>query len=277
MKSNLILLKVGLIFLFFFFFSDLFAYKLKCNSDQTVCDIETKRLVKGDAIGVFDEDDYLLATGHVVAIKSGIVREIKLTKKYSQFSENARVVRIEDDEIASPEKKYKIRRLIQERGYVTQVGLMSIGAGEGLFGIEFDGSLFWHWRGNQNFGFRGIFGMASGKASDVAKEITEYDVSTKAFGASAAYMVQLINIEQIELRSQFDIGVVNSTITVSSPDVSPKVLLDGKLFPGVGALIGGNVSAVTKVKAVDLSAAAQVWSLQNSISYAVLVGIAGGF
>jgi hypothetical protein len=255
-----------------FISTELFAYKVRCNSEQTLCETETKRLVKGDAIGIFDEDDYLLALGHVTNIKGGI-REIKLTKKFYEIGADARLERIEDNESKDPAKHFKIRRSIYARAYGVRGGFLSVGAGEGAMAFELDGFYQWNWRSQHYFLVKGMFGAGSGKASQIKNELTEYNFNMKAFALMGGYATHWISLDALDLRSEFDVGAVNVSVSASNPEVKAKELLDGKIFPGIGAMFGANLSAVTHIRSWDVSFTGQFWALQNSLSYALLVGV----
>ena len=70
-----------------------FSYSLRCNKKQTQCQIKTKRLTVGDYVGVFGEDNIFWAVGKVNKIV-GLKRIVKITKKFTVITQDARARRI---------------------------------------------------------------------------------------------------------------------------------------------------------------------------------------
>ena len=105
MKRYLVLILA----VFSLYSSSAYSYSVRCNKDQTQCQIKTKRLTVGDFVGIFDEYKYLQAVGKITKIV-GKKRILKITKKFTLITKDSVAKRISDEEAARPRSYFKIYR-----------------------------------------------------------------------------------------------------------------------------------------------------------------------
>ena len=253
--------------------SNALAYKVRCNNEQTICEVDSKRLVKGDHVGVFDSDGFLSAIGEVTAIK-GQWREVKMMRKYQLIGRDDRLERVEDLEAKEPSRYFKIRQGAASQSFGLQGGVMSVNAGGGIMAFEAEGFMQWLWRNNAFFVARGLFCRGSGSATINQDYLQEYTLSFQAMGLTGGMAYNLVSAEMVALRGEFSLGLVNNSVSTNGT-VDVKNLANGRIFPGTGMLMNMNLSTIVHFSSWNMIVAAEFIHLQNSNDYALSVGYIG--
>ena len=262
-------LKFILVFILLFS-SNAWAYKFHCNSEQTVCEIDSKRIVKGDRVGVFDSDGFLAAIGEVTAIK-GQWREIKMVRKFQKISRDDRLDRIEDYEAKDPSRYFKIKQGMSAKSLGLQAGLLSVAAGAGIMAFEAEGFMQWLWKDNAYFVARGLFCRGSGRATINDGFLKQYTISMQAMGVTGGMAFNFLSGEMLTLRGELGLGLVNNSVSTNG-DVDAKVLANGRIFSGMGMLMNSNVAAIVNFNSWNMLLAGEFLRLQNSNDFSISMG-----
>ncbi|MBF0440942.1 MAG: hypothetical protein HQK54_03480 [Oligoflexales bacterium] len=255
--------------------SELYGYQVKCNEDQSICQVETKRLAKGDRVGIFSKDGYIVALG-IVAKIIGEEREIKITKKYEEITASCELEKIQDNEANSPGKFFKIRQSLKKRQYGGGLGLASIGVGSGFQAFMLEGFMEWLMKNSWYAGGRALILKGSGTASITLDQLEERKIDMMALGLMGGAGFDFIRNENFTVKGEADLGVANVSAS-SSGDEPVKEVADGRIFAGIGVLVKAELEMLFNWNEMQPYGAFSMIRLQNSNNYAFSFGIISSF
>lgn len=184
------------------------AYRLKCDADQQWCFVNTKRMVPGDWVGIFDESQRLVAIGKIEEIV-GRARKIRIVKRYAPITKNSGLKRIRDEVLDNPGAYYTIYRGPAQLVAGAQVGLASIGLGKGLAGFSAEG--FMDYKINRYLFATGrlFFLYGTGEAAIEGGEFVARDIDVKIFGGLGGLAGMAEPITDLYLRAELSVGAAS--------------------------------------------------------------------
>ncbi len=155
------------------------AKELLCNKTQTKCLTESKDLTIGDQVGVFNEDNELVATGEVSAMK-GERRAVLIGKRHGSINRGYHMALLETNTAsdASTGTSYKIYREPSKMKVGAGLGYSSWSIGDSSPASEM--SVFASWRkwGGMQLVARGVYTAMEG-------EVTHYgDIQSETLSIS---------------------------------------------------------------------------------------------
>lgn len=207
-----------------------FAYKVRCNEQQTECEVDTKRLVAGDRVGIFSESGLIVAIGTVKKLK-GRIRIVEVDKKYAPIKRSHELVLIKDEEAQNPQAFFKFYKPAPERMLGGTLGFENMGIGEGFPGI--DGQVYVGWQRSENFYFvaRGMFLTGKGSATHETNALQKEDISVTYLGVGAGVAYVVFPEGAVSLRGEFAFGIGPLSATISGgQDVT--TFVDSRISPG---------------------------------------------
>lgn len=153
--------------------------ELLCNKAQTKCLTESKDLTIGDQVGVFNDDNELVATGEVSAMK-GERRAVLINKKHGSINRGYHMALLETNtqSDATTGTAYKIYREPSKMKLGAELGYSSWSIGDSSPATEM--SVFAQWRkwGGMQLIARGVYTAMEG-------EVTQYgDIDTETLPIS---------------------------------------------------------------------------------------------
>ena len=249
---------------------DALALTVRCDRKQVICEINTKRLVKGDYIGIFDLDGYLSAVGRVTKI-SGAKRTVKIKKKYGFISKSHKASLIKDREASNPRKYFKILESVHDSGYGFLAGLVSLGAGDGLSGFQVGGLAEFSINRNLFYVVRGSYISASGGVSYETDNLQSTTLTASIMSAMGGVAYWAAPNKPISLRTEVSLGLANTSLSTADGS-DAKEVADGRLFPGMGLNFRAGADVVSKIGGTRYLLGAAFMKLQNSFSYVVQAG-----
>ena len=247
-----------------------FAYKIRCDKQQARCTIESKRLHVGDYIGVFNERGSLEAIGRVTSIK-GLTRSVKMKKIFSKITSRSKALLIKDNEAKNPEEHFRVVKVMKRDGYGVMLGLVSMGVGRGITAFELAGLKEWNFRRRLKVVGRGFYMMGSGTASSTGDEIASENVRYSALAALGGVSSSVYLFNSFSLRGEVTAGLCNVSLTAERTDA--KDLVDGQVFPGMGAVFRFGVTALFKGDDYRPFVDASFLKIQNSFNTGIGVGL----
>lgn len=246
------------------------AYKVKCNETQTECEVDTKRIVVGDRVGIFSEDGLIVAIGTVKKLK-GRARVVHLDKKYAEVKANHELMLIKDEEAQNPGQFFKFYRKTAEKTFGTSFGLTAMGVGESF--TSYDLQFFMQYKMRENFYLvpRGYYMTGKGRAASNDVFIETRNLSISSMGLIFGGAGELFSQSPLYMRIEGGIGLakVNASLSDGS-DV--KNVVDGRIRPGTGPIMRFEVDALYKWNTYKLLAGAHFTRLQNSNNSGVVFG-----
>ncbi|MGE0175186.1 MAG: hypothetical protein AB7T49_20535 [Oligoflexales bacterium] len=260
-----------IILLALLFVSELsFAYSVKCTQEQDICEVDTKRLVPGDKIGIFSDDGYLIAIGVIEGLKDTGARKVKITRRYGRIKKTHDLILIKDDEAQSPLKYFKVAKPESEHRAGGGLAIHSIGVGEGFLAYGLEGLYEYKWKTIAWVG-RGIFFTGSGNASINELEIENVGVSMQVFGALGGASYTFFPNAPISFRTEATLGFANVSVSTDS-EYDVQDVVDGRVGKGMGLI--GNLEGDVLFAVGDMRAyaGAHYFRLQGSNN----AGISGG-
>lgn len=250
----------------------LFGIYILCNAKQTQCQINTKRMVPGDWIGIFDKKDRLIAVGKITKIV-GVKRVVIIKARYSTIYKSHTIDRIPDKKAKKPADFFKIFRRPKERTLNVEGGLASLGIGKGISGFHIDGFLDIYWNHNIYLVGRGYFINASGEAASEFAGDESIGVSVNYIGGllGGAYLVE--TLEDIYFRGELSLGIVYVSAKTSNGLVVEEVV-DNRIFGGSGfsGKLSGSLYYDLKGKLKPFVSASAL-KVQNSTNSTISIGL----
>lgn len=271
-KKKLILRRLLLTFAGFFALP-LWAMPFKCDKAQNLCEVQTKRMTVGDAVGVFTEDKQLVAIGRVSEIKANS-RMVKIEKRWGALYRSYEMEIIPDEKFENPQKYFKILTPLPEFMWGTNLGIFNLGIGDGFIGPNADGIVRWWWKRNLYFIGRVHYISGSGEASDNLGAAGTQKVNLSTFGISGGLSELVAAHEQFAMRLEGDLGFSSTSVTING-GFDEKKVLNNRIADGVGLFARLGVSGVWRRDGLEPEVGFTYLRLQNSNNFGLFVGIGG--
>jgi hypothetical protein len=248
------------------------AMPFKCDKQQTICEVQTKRLTIGDKVGVFSSDGQLAAIGQVVEIRNRS-RMIKITQRWAPLYRSYEMEVIEDEKARNPEKYFRIITPLPELSWGIGLGALNLGVGDSFVGTSLEGGVYYLlWRDFLLTG-RLHYLTGAGKASDnLGAGVGAVDVSVTSAGVSVGISELLAPYQMVALRLDGDIGLSNATVTLPSGLDKDKVL-NNRIADGVGLYLRLGIAAIWRRDGVQPELGFNFLRLHSSNNPGLFVGI----
>lgn len=215
---------------------------IRCNDDQSLCEIKNKRITIGDKIGVFTSDGFVVAIGVVTKIV-GTARMFKITESYAKILRSHRAEIISDQEAENPIKSFKSFKTYADEMVGVNLGSYSLGIGSG-FVANFAGLQYaYEWKKLTYFPFKLGYLSGEGDASAKLQGITNTKVTLSAISLSAGVSQILLPHEFVSIRVGFDLGIGHTQIQVED-EIDISVLLNDRVKEGMVMLARGEASLI---------------------------------
>jgi hypothetical protein len=249
-----------------------FSMPFKCDKQQMLCEVQTKRLTVGDKVGVFAGDGQLAAIGEVVEIRNRS-RMIKITQKWANLYRSYEMEVIDDDKARNPEKHFRIITPLPELSWGIGLGAINLGVGDSFVGNSLEGGVYWLlWRDLFLTG-RLHYISGSGKASDnLGAAVAAASVSVTSAGLSVGISETLAPYEMIALRVDGDLGLSNAMVTLPAGLDEGKVLNE-RIDDGVGLYMRLGVAAIWRRDGLQPEVGFSFLRLHASNSPGLFVGV----
>ena len=263
-----------IIFLLFFLISPSIQaeeYKFKCDKKVKFCEFSSKRVTIGDWIGVFDSEGYLVAVGEVLRLK-GSMRVFQIQTKYGPILRSHRAKLITDEQAQRPQKFFDSYQVKSKNVMGLQLGLLTMGVGEGFAATNLEGYGQFEWR--KNIYIAGRLGMLTGegKASINDKVLETHDLKLTAFTLMGGIITYLAPQSSISGRLEFAVGLSNISASTTS-GFSVKDVVDGRISSGTSFSFRGESALLFDLNGYFLMSAFQFLRLQNSNNAGFLFGV----
>lgn len=247
-----------------------FAYKVRCNDEQTQCEVDTKRLAMGDRVGIFSDDGLIVAIGTVKKLK-GRLRVVHVDKKYADIKKSYELVLIRDEEAQNPREFFKFSKATPERAFGATLGFTNMGVGEGFTAIDGQFYMQWKFRENTYYLGRGMFLTGGGKATHNTTQLDERDLTLTAIGAMGGLAYVLMPQHLLNFRFEGAAGFAQVNAAISG-GVDAKEYVDGRIKPGMGHVIRLEAAAIYHWDDWKFIGAADYLRLQSSNNFGVAFG-----
>lgn len=222
------------------------AYTFKCDPGQRWCYVNTKRMVPGDYVGIFDRSKRLIAIGKVDEI-IGETRQIRIIKRYGTIKNNFGLSRIEDEVVAKPGKYYTIYRGPAKLVMGVDAGVASIGIGEGLAGftVEAHGDYRiakWLFATGRVYYLYG-----RGEAAIEEGEFVSREIDMSAIGGLLGAAIIAEPVANLYLRAELSVGVAG-VFGDTADGVPLDEAVEGRVSEGFGFGANVGISAIWQRK-----------------------------
>jgi hypothetical protein len=185
--------------------------ELQCNKAQTKCLTESKNLTIGDQVGVFNEDNELVAVGEVKAMK-GERRAVLINKRHGHISRGYHMALLEtntasDASSGSLGSTYKIYREPSKMKMGAELGFSSWSVGDGSPATEM--SVFAQWRkwGGMQVIARGVYTAMEGEVTHYGPIDAEtLPVSVRGLGLLGGVGYILRETKPLSFRGELGVG-----------------------------------------------------------------------
>jgi len=246
-------------------------YKVKCNKEQTECEVDSRRLAPGDRVAIFDEDRYLVALGTVSGLK-GKLRQIKVDKHFAVVMADHELELITDEQYANPQE-FKTSHALPRETIGLSGGMISIGVGEGFLGVDAEGYYERMLRGNLLVVGRGFFLHGSGEASITRAQIESLTFTLSAVGLMGGVSYQLLPGRDLSFRGELGLGVAHVSAEAAK-GVDAADTADGRVAPGPGLALRAEVAALFRIGKLRPFASTSIFRLQKSVNFSAAAGLA---
>jgi hypothetical protein len=262
---------VKILMLALLFFSELsFAYSVKCTSEQDVCEVDTKRLVPGDKIGIFSDDGYLIAIGVIEGLKDSGARKVKITKKFARIKKTHDLILIKDEEAEDPLKYFKTAKPESLHRIGAGIGIHTIGVGEGFTAYGIDSYYDYKWR-NMSWIGRFMFFKGSGEATVNKLELETLGIDMQVMGLMGGAAYTFFPNRDMSFRTEGTAGFAKVSLSSSKYDAADVV--DGRVGNQMSAIL--NLEGDVVFSAGDMRAfvGARYFRIQGSNNSGLTGGI----
>lgn len=224
----------------------LLAYTFKCDAVQRRCYVNTKRMVPGDFVGIFDRSKRLIAIGKVDDI-IGETRQILIIKRYAPIRNNYGLSRIEDEVVANPARYFTVYSGPAKLVVGVEAGVASIGVGEGLagFSVEAHGDyrlMKWLFATGRLYYLYG-----RGEAAIEGGEFVSREIDMSAFGGLLGGAVIFEPVANLYLRGELSLGMAG-VFGSTADDIPIDEAVDGRVSDGFGFAGKVAISAIWQRK-----------------------------
>ncbi|MFW7377955.1 MAG: hypothetical protein ACOH5I_04015 [Oligoflexus sp.] len=244
---------------------------LRCNQQQTLCEVRSTRLTIGDRVGVFSSENMLVAVGVVKELK-GIQRMIEIQRRWGNIFRSHQARRIEDAAAENPDRFFRVQKPISKEMWGASLGLYSMGVGDVVVAYNFEGQYYRLLKDSIFLVGRLNYLTGSGNASDNLKSIPVQPVDISAIGLTGGIMKVFLPYNFIAFAAGGDIGFASVNAKIGGGYDVAQVLND-RIQPGTGLILRGHVAAVMKREGIQPRAGISFFRLQDSNSFGLFVGI----
>lgn len=219
------------------------AFTIRCNAQQSICEITTNRLAVGDKVAVFNDDSYLVAVGTVKKI-DGQKRLIRMTKSFGVITAGDKARFIEDNKAQNPESHFRVLRMLPKRILGAELGIISIGAGDQLPGLS--ASAYYGHRLRDKLNMVGGIDIisAAGTASDKLRGLDQTDVSAFALAMSGGLSGMIWPNSSVSLELSGRLGLAWLSLAISDDGYEPQEVLNDRLHSGFGLYARGKAQLI---------------------------------
>ncbi len=250
-----------------------YAKTLQCDKPQKICTIDDLDLTVGDKVGIFNEDNELVAIGIVKEIK-GSRRTIKIVSNMSKIKKNYTLSLLNVPEDKKLSEVYKVYREPSKESAGGSVGIGTLGVGKGA--VEFELSGFYQWRRFANLALvaRGVIAKASGDIARIDSGIETTTFSMMGFGGAGGVSYSVFEGKPIGFRGEVVGGFmfVSATVGGSAGDVDGAGFNTG-MKNGIGLLIRGDFSMLIERESYRIALFLTPSLVHNAVSYGIGAGI----
>lgn len=198
-----------------------------CNKKQTKCVTESTGLTIGDKVGIFNEDDELVATGEVNAMR-GERRAVLIDKRHGSIRKGYRLTMLEDKAAGSDLSAVKVYREPAKISAGFTGGLSSIVSSAGAPASEL--SVFGQMRkwGGMQLTARGVYMAMEGEATRYADQGTEtLPMSVSGFGLLGGAGYVLRENKPVAFRGELGLGLMHVKAAI---DGNPSLVAEDEGF-----------------------------------------------
>jgi hypothetical protein len=244
-------------------------YTIRCNREQTQCEVDTKRLTRGDRVGIFDEDNNIVAVGTVTALKDRI-RIFKIDKKLNPIYRDAKQRFLSDTQAENPLKYFTTPNTENKMELGVNIEVTSVGVGNGFMatglGAFFDYRLFGH-----NFVVgRFYYLKGSGVATNSDLEVDEAAIDVSSFGLLGGIAIPLITSRTFGLRGEFSLGFGSTSVATDAPFDGTEII-EGKVG-GTGLAARAELDAIYHMGKFNPFIGLSYFRLQSANNYTFSAG-----
>jgi len=268
MFRNLFAILLGLISLADPLFASL---TLRCNNEQTLCEVRSTRLTVGDRVGVFSSENMLVAIGVVKEIK-GTQRMIEIQKSWGDIFRSHRARRIEDQAAENPEQYFRVQKPVANELWGAALGLYQMGVGDGVVAYNVEGQYYRMWKDHIYLVGRINYLNGSGKASDNLKSVPVDVITVSTFGVTGGLtkIFMPYSLISFQVGSDIGFGMVDATF---GGNASVAQVLNDRLRPGTGLMFRGQAEVVMQRDGIQPRVGIGFLRLQDSNSFGLFVGV----
>lgn len=244
-------------------------YSVRCNREQTMCEVDTKRLTRGDRVGVFDDDGNIVAVGTVTSLKDRI-RVFKIDKRFNPIFHDAKLRFLSDAQAEDPLKFYTISKSDSEMALGAALEITSVGLGNGFmangFGAYFDYKII----GRSRLVGRFMYLKGSGLATNSDLEVSEASISMSSFGLMGGLAIPFVSTKTFGVRGEFSLGLGSTSVTTDAPYDATEII-ENKVG-GTGLAVRSGLDAVFHFGKFKPFAGLSYFRLQNTNNYTFSIG-----
>lgn len=246
------------------------AADFKCNKAQSFCTIDSKQLTIGDRVGFFNNDEEIVAYGAVEKVEDQ-TRYVKIEQANGRLKASDTYALLDDNKAQNIGTNYKMYRESAKAAVGGDVGLASVGLGEGAVG--FGASVYgnWKWQRDIYFAGRGFLLSTSGKAVNETTTVESSNFQATMFGLMPTVQWITAQHKPFSARAEAGIGFAHATASISNNGEVKDYL--NHIEPGFGLAMRGAVGVQANFKEWHPTLDAAVNRVQNSNYQMISVGI----
>jgi hypothetical protein len=219
------------------------AMPFKCDKQQILCEIQTKRLTVGDKVGVFSGDGQLAAVGEVVEIRNRS-RIVKILQKWGNLYRSYEMEVIDDEQAKDPSKYFRVITPLPEISWGLGLGALNMGIGDGFVGTSLHGGIYWLLDRDLFLTGRLHYLTGSGKAADnLGVGGGSVSVSVTTAGGSIGLSQLMAPYELVAWRLGGELGISNATLTLPS-NLNKSQVINDRISDGIGLYLRLSVAAI---------------------------------
>lgn len=238
--------------------------EIRCNKEQSICEIRNKRTTIGDKVAIFSEDGFLIAVGVITKIRD-TVRTFEIKKSYARILRSHRAQVINDSEARDPEKFFKVFKDYETFYAGVKLGLLSVGIGNSFTASNFEAIGMIKWKYSTFFSARISYLGGDGEASAKLQGIPNTSFSLSAVGATAGVTQILFPYQTINLKTSIEVGAASASLA-SGADFNIETILNDRIIEGTVLQARGEIAASYKWDDYILSLGVDVLYLHRSIN-----------
>ncbi len=252
--------------------STVWGLPFKCDKDQSLCEVQNKRLTVGDQVGVFTEDGQLAAVGSVVEIR-GVSRIVKIDRKWGQLYRTYDMQILEDEKAKNPEQFFRVITPLPKWLLAANIGLLNISVGDGFFGNSLEGGVYWRWKRETSILAKLHYISASGEASDnLGSSAGGLKSELGSFGLTVGLSEVYMPFSPVSLRVDGELGVTNASVHVSGGFDEGQVL-NNRIVDGSGLFARLGASVIWRREGFEPEVGFNFFRIQDATGYGLSIGV----